>query len=298
MTSPASAKPLPIVSLGEVLWDVFPDETRFGGAPANFACHAATHGADVTMLSRVGIDALGDQAIAELESHGVKVGQIQRDFDLPTGTVSVRLNDQGVPSYTICEDVAWDHLEWTSEMQNMAGQVDAVYYGTLGQRSERSHQTIQKFVSATPGSALRVYDVNLRPPYCDEKIIKESLKLANILKLSDEELDFVADMMGIEGDMMTRLKTLREQQQLKLIALTRGSRGAILMTESDVSDFAGVSVKVVDTVGAGDSFTATMVTGLLRGEPLEAINEKACRVAAYVCSKKGATPPLPVDLAW
>ncbi len=287
-----------IVSLGEVLWDVFPDETRFGGAPANFACHAASHGAEVTMISRVGVDMLGDQALMELESHKVIVAQIQRDADLPTGTVLVKLNEKGVPSYTIGEPAAWDRLAWTSKMDELASDVDAVYYGTLGQRDDCSHQTIQKFVSATPDKAWRIYDVNLRSPYCDGRIILESLCLANVLKLSDEELDFVADLMGIEGDMTSKLKAILEQQQLRLIALTRGSQGAILIAENEISDFAGFATTVKDTVGAGDSFTATLVAGLLRGESLETINRKACQVAAYVCSQKGATPPLPVNLSW
>ncbi len=298
MTSPIAPESLRLVSLGEVLWDVFPDETRFGGAPANFACHAAAHGAAVTMLSRVGSDALGDRAIANLQSHGVEVKHLQRDTVLPTGRVLVQLDDQGVPSYDICENVAWDQLEWVASMQSMAGQVDAVYFGTLGQRSERSHQTIRQFVSAVSSSALRVFDVNLRVPYLNEEIIKESLSLANILKLSDEELYFVTAMVGIHGDVMTRLAALRERYELKLVALTRGAHGAVLMTENEVSDFPGITTAVKDTVGAGDSYTATLVTGLWRGESLEAINERACRVAAYVCSQKGATPPLPADLAW
>lgn len=287
-----------IFSLGEVLWDVFPDGSQFGGAPANFACNAAAHGAAVSMVSRVGRDVLGEQAIVALDSRGVCVDEIQRDAVLNTGTVSVRLNDRGVPAYTICEDVTWDHLEWLPAMREMADRVDAVYFGTLSQRSECAHQTIQQFVSRVPSTALRVYDINLRAPYNDERIIQASLQRANILKLSDEELDFVTEMAGIQGDTMTRLRALREQYQLRLIALTRGSQGAILMTENEVSDFGGVACDVIDTVGAGDSYTATLVTGILRGEPLAAINERACRVAAYVCSKKGATPPLPAHLAW
>lgn len=298
MTHTATAPSLHIASLGEVLWDVFPDGSRFGGAPANFACHAAAHGSVVTMLSRVGADALGDRAIAELESRNVDVKQIQRDAVKATGIVSVQLDDQGVPSYDICENVAWDYLEWGSSLETMARQVNAVYFGTLGQRSEHSHQTIRQFVSAVPPSALRVYDVNLREPYISESIIRTSLGLANILKLSDEELDSVTEIAGIQGDLMTRLIGLRERYGLKLVALTRGSAGAILITESGISDFPGVTTEVKDTVGAGDSYTATMVTGLLRGESLDAINQRACRVAAYVCSQKGATPSLPADLAW
>lgn len=298
MTPPTAPASLRLVSLGEVLWDVFPDETRFGGAPANFACHAAAHGAAVTMLSRVGVDSPGDRAIADLQSHGVTVDHVQRDPVLPTGTVLVHLDEEGVPRYDIRENAAWDHLEWTSAMPAMAGQVDAVYFGTLGQRSECAHETIREFVSAVPSSALRIYDVNLRAPYIKESLVEDSLRQANILKLSDEEFYFITAMAGIHGDVMTRLAALREHYGFKLVALTRGAHGAILMTNNGVSDFPGVRTVVKDTVGAGDSYTATLVTGLLRGESLETINERACRVAAYVCSQKGATPPLPAGLAW
>ncbi|MEY4484907.1 MAG: Ribokinase [Verrucomicrobiota bacterium] len=287
-----------IVSLGEVLWDVFPDETRFGGAPANFACHAAAHGAASTMISRVGTDVLGDQALAELQSHKVDVSHVQRDGSLPTGVVTVVLDHQGVPGYNIIENVAWDELEPTNAMETLAGQVNAVYFGTLGQRCECSRQTILQFLCMVPSSTLRVYDVNLRAPYLDEQIVRVSLQSANIVKLSDEELDFVTKITGIQGDVMTRLEALRERYQLKLIALTRGADGAILMTGNETSVLEGIPTEVKDTVGAGDSFTATMVTGFLRGEPLHAINEKASRVAAYVCSKMGAIPSLPAGLAW
>lgn len=295
---PIAPESLRMVSLGEVLWDVFPDETRFGGAPANFACHAASHGAAVTMVSRVGVDTLGDQAMAELQAHGVAVHHLQRDTVRFTGTVFVQLDDRGVPSYEIRENVAWDHLEWTSDMPDLAVQAHAVYFGTLGQRNECSRQTIRQFIAAVPSSALRVYDVNLRAPYFSEGLIKDSLSLANVLKLSDEELDLVTAMAGISGDVMTRLTALRERYGLKLVALTRGAQGALLLTENGISDFSGITTDVKDTVGAGDSYTATMVTGLLRGESLDAINERACRVAAFVCSQKGATPPLPAGLAW
>ncbi|CAN5790755.1 hypothetical protein BH11VER1_BH11VER1_23650 [soil metagenome] len=203
-----------------------------------------------------------------------------------------------MPRYDIRENVAWDHLEWTPDMQILTGQVDAVYFGTLGQRSACSQETIRQFVSAVPSSVLRVYDVNLRAPHINENIIKASLSLANIVKLSDEELDFVTAIAGVYGSVTTRLAALRELYSLQLVALTRGAHGAILMTESALSDFPGVSTEVKDTVGAGDSYTATMVTGLLCGASLDEINAQACGVAAYVCSQKGATPPLPPDLAW
>lgn len=294
-TTPESRR---VISLGEVLWDLFPDETRFGGAPANFACHATAHGAEVIMISRVGADALGDEAVLELQSRGVGTHYLQRDAVLPTGTVQVQLDDQGVPRYDIRESVAWDQLEWKPALQPLMEQVHAVYFGTLGQRNPCSRQTIQQFVATVPSSTLCVYDVNLRAPYVREDIVRSSLELANVLKLSDEELDFVTGLAGVHGDVTTRLAALRERYGLKLVALTRGSAGAFLMTENSFSDFPGVSTQVQDTVGAGDSFTATMVTGLLQGKSLDVINERACRVAAYVCSQKGATPSLPADLTW
>jgi fructokinase len=285
-----------IVALGEVLWDVFPDGPRFGGAPANFACHAAAFGADAAMVSCVGDDELGAGAVAALRERRVSTEHVERRLDYPTGTVQVALDDAGKPTFTIAEDVAWDHLRWAAALSPLAESADAVVFGTLGQRSAASRETIQRFLRATRPAALRIYDINIRPPFFSDEVILESLKLANMLKLNDDELPVVAAAAGLSGSDDAVMRQLVEKFELEAIALTRGAAGSLLLRGDQVSEQPGVAVEVVDTVGAGDSFTATLAIGLLRGMDLDTVNQTASRVAAYVCSQAGATPDMPADL--
>jgi fructokinase len=188
-----------VVSLGEVLWDVFPDGPRFGGAPANVACHAAAFGARSVMVSQVGSDQLGNQAIEALRERGVVTDYVSVSATHPTGTVVVELDAAGKPSFSIGENVAWDHLVWSEQLGQLAAQTDAVCFGTLGQRCESSRRVIEQFVSQTPRSALRILDVNLRPPFDADAPVETSLEKANILKLSDDELDRIATACVLSG---------------------------------------------------------------------------------------------------
>lgn len=296
-----------IVGLGEVLWDVFPDGPRFGGAPANFACLAAqlaaqltspyaTSDAKVEMVSSVGRDELGPPAIASLQAHGVGT-----DFVIPipepTGRVDVTLDTAGVASYVFAEDVAWDHLMWSPALGELAARTQAVCFGTLAQRTEISSATIQRFVNATPRDALRVFDINLRTPYWSEKVIRESLALANVLKLNDAELPILRAMLSLTGSQTEQLAQLNELYSLKLTALTRGADGSLLVAASgEISEQPSEPTKIIDTVGAGDAFTAALVVGLIRKMPLVKIHQWASRAAAFVCSQSGATPRLPEEL--
>jgi fructokinase len=282
-----------IAALGEVLWDVFPDGPRFGGAPANLACHAAALGADVFMVSQVGDDPLGRQAVEELRQHGVHTDHVARSPNRPTGTVQVDLDSSGKPAFTIRQNVAWDQLAWSDELNHLAARADAVCFGTLGQRNERSRDTIQRFVAATPPATYRILDVNLRPPFYDQPVIEQSLAAANVVKLSDDELPILASMLGIDPDEGPGLAELRDRYHLRLAALTRGDRGARLVDPDRTSDVQGVPTDVKDTVGAGDAYSAVLTLGLLNKEPLEEINRRACQLAAFVCSQAGATPQLP-----
>jgi len=284
-----------VVGLGEVLWDVFPDGPRFGGAPANYACHAASLGADSHMVSGVGRDDLGERALHALRRHGVETSAI-RQGRYPTGAVHIQLDDEGKASYEFLDNTAWDHLEWSQELEELAVRTDAVCFGTLGQRSRESQQTIRRFVNATSATCLRIFDINLRPPFHADDMILESLKIANILKLNDDELPIVATLCGLAGTEREIMQSLTQRFGLQLVALTRGAHGALLVHGEQVSDHPGVATSVIDTVGAGDSFTATLTLGLLAGLDLEAINDQACRVAAFVCSQAGATPQLPPEL--
>lgn len=280
-------------ALGEVLWDVFPDGPRFGGAPANAACHAAALGVDASIVSQVGDDELGEKAIAALRERGVDTACVGVIGEHPTGSVLVELDSAGKPRFTIGADAAWDFLAWSEKLGDLAAGSDAICFGTLGQRSEGSRHVIRRFIDATSPAALRILDVNLRPPFYDDAVIRRSLELANVLKLSDDESELVASACGISGSEAEVLSELSRRYELQLIALTRGENGATLIRAEERSDFEGVSVAVKDTVGAGDAFTASMTLGLLQNAPINEINQCACRVAAFVCSQNGATPPLP-----
>ena len=281
-----------IVGLGEILWDVFPDGPRFGGAPANFACHVAALGGNSQIVSAVGRDKLGEKALAELGNRHVGTRGVHRDEDRPTGIVTVSLDADGHASYEFAADTAWDALPWSGELARLAARTSAVCFGTLGQRSQPSRETIRRFVSATPSTALRIFDVNLRPPFVNDSVILESLALTNVLKLNDEELPAVAALCDLSGSEVEVLRELADRFALRAVALTRGPDGAVLVRDGQVSEHPGVAAEVVDTVGAGDAFTAALALGLLDGSDLEAINQHACQLAAFVCSQSGATPRL------
>jgi len=285
-----------IVGLGEVLWDVFPDGPRFGGAPANFCCSGKEVGGeafDVAMVSSVGTDLPGKKALQEFERRSVNVLHLA-SLDRPTGQVLVTLDSVGQASYQFLNDTAWDHLGWSDDLQTLAARTDAVCFGTLGQRSEISRRTIRQFVAATPAHCLRILDVNLRSPFWDSDVILDSVPLANVLKLNNDELPLVADLLSIPGDPLEQLTALRQKFSLRLVALTCGASGSILLNDKGaVSQLPGQSTIVVDTVGAGDAFTAAITIGLLLQMPLQEIHAWADRVAAFVCTQPGATPSFP-----
>ena len=282
-----------ILSLGEVLWDIFPDGERFGGSPANFACHAAIQGAEVTMVSAVGTDARGDEATRILTDYDIDVSLLQTISDAPTGTVSVELDDDGKPTFTIHSGSAWDRLAWNDELASRITIADAVYFGTLGQRSETSRATIHRAIEAASIAGIpRVLDINLRPPFFDSRMIRESIQFASILKLSDEELAEVCSACDIGNVSQTEvaLRDLLQFGSLDMVVLTRGEDGALLVTQDDSVTQNGVSTTVIDTVGAGDSFTAAFLIGELRGEPHDQNLQRSCEIAAATCAHSGAVP--------
>ncbi|WP_372895403.1 carbohydrate kinase [Stieleria sp.] len=287
-----------VVGIGEILWDVFPDGPRFGGAPANFSCSTSElsrGAAAVSMVSAVGEDDLGRKAIESLKQRGVDTSVLQVNQHA-TGKVDVQLDDDGKASYHFADDSAWDHLVWNNALGKVAAQCDAVCFGTLGQRSETSRRTINQFVQATPESALRILDVNLREPFYDDSVIQQSLALANVLKLNDDELPLLARINGLSGDDVDVMRQLAARHQLRYVALTRGADGAAIVSDNEVSDLPGIPTEVADTVGAGDAFTAAITLGLLGGQDIDTVNRNAIAVASYVCSQPGATMTFPDDL--
>jgi fructokinase len=281
--------------IGELLWDIFPDYKRLGGAPANFACHCNRLGAEAYPISCIGTDLLGSKIKSELKEMGVDDRFVMETNDYPTGTVDVVLV-AGQPTYQIHENVAWDNIPDLPLLREFAATLDAVCFGSLSQRSDESRKTILSFLSFLPKSSMKIFDVNLRQSFFSEEQIKESLELATILKLSDEELPVLAEYFGLSGYVDEQLKHLRKLFDLKLIAYTRGPDGSLLIGADDSDDFLGCEGLAVDSVGAGDSFTASLCMGLLRGWSLSKVNKFANEVATFVCSQHGATPMLPGHL--
>jgi len=285
-----------VIGLGEVLWDLLPAGPQLGGAPANFVCHAHTLGADARLISRIGHDEWGRKAIEALERLGVPTDGIEVDPVLPTGTVAVAVDQHGQPNFAIHEHVAWDAIRGEPAGRAAMADADAVCFGTLAQRSEPSRSTIRSLLALAPATALRILDVNLRQHYFSSRLVEESLTLANVLKVNDAELPRLAEMFGLKGDVRSQISALSARYDLRWVACTRGGHGSLLCSGGQWSDHPGIETQVVDTVGAGDSFTAAMTLGLLAGWDLDRVNERANQVAAYVCSCAGATPPLPSQL--
>jgi len=276
-----------IVGIGEILWDMLPTGKALGGAPANFAYHAGRLGEEGWAVSAIGDDPLGHEILDIVE--GKKLNNLIAVTDMPTGTVQVTLDDKGVPSYNIMEDVAWDNIPFTPEMESLARRADAVCFGSLVQRMG-SRDSVMKFLRATSPEALRVFDINLRQHYYSSEVIDASLKLSNILKINDEEIRIVADMFGLGADDTVACRSLAERYGLKLVILTKGAKGSEVITATESIPQEVGKVDVVDTVGAGDSFTAAFVVAYLRGTSLGEAQRLANERAAYVCSRKGAMP--------
>ena len=283
-----------IVPLGDGLWDLFADGPRFGGATANFACHASLMGGEVFMVSGVGKDERGEAALKIFRSKGVEIDLIQTLSSYPTGIVTVELDESGIPHFTIGEDSAWDHWEWNSNIEKKVRSADAVYFGTLGQRGKSPREGIRKALEiAKHTDILRVLDINLRPPFYDDALIRESISCCTVLKLSEEEFEPVCRACNLDSseDVEKTLAMLRIQYELDVVVMTQGAEGAVLLTEAEVVRQSGIPSRVVDTVGAGDSFTASLTIGLLQDrKDLVTILLNACKVASKACSHPGAIP--------
>ncbi|HEY4008681.1 MAG TPA: carbohydrate kinase [Acidobacteriaceae bacterium] len=288
-----------IVGLGELLWDMLPQGPQLGGAPSNFAVMAARLGNKGAIATRIGTDPLGREAMAYLKTTPVDTGYIQEDFSRVTGTVTVAL-EKGEPRFTIHEPVAWDFLELTPHWLALAEQADAVCFGTLAQRSPASRRTIESFLHETRPECLRIFDVNLRPPFFSAEIVERSLELATIFKLNADEMPQVLSLLefpeaaGTTPDfLLNGARQIIDQFPVKLVAITLGAQGSLLVTRNEVDRHAGYPVKVVDAVGAGDAFTAALTHYYLRGAPLSQLNAAGNRWGAWVASRAGAMPALP-----
>jgi fructokinase len=289
-----------ILGIGELLWDILPAGANLGGAPANFSVMAGRLGNHAAVLSRIGRDNLGREAIDWLDPMPVDTSCLQVDSAHETGRVTVGLAD-GVPAYTIHEPSAWDFLELTDEWVRMAERAHALCFGSLAQRSPQSRQTIQTLVAQASESCIRVFDVNLRTPFYSGEVIQESLELSTVFKMSDEELPKVLSLLGLPVDDGTHKDRLRmgaerlleEFPTLVLVAITRGGHGSVLVRRDEWDEHPGFPIHLVDQVGAGDAFTAAITHYLLHGADIAALNEAGNRWGAWVASQSGAMPPLP-----
>jgi len=288
-----------VAGIGEILWDVFGAEKHLGGAPANFACHANALGDCGVTVSRVGRDQLGAEILDSLARLGAVTDYIQIDRRLPTGTVLIQVDAAGQPDFTITPNVAWDNIRATERLLRLAGRVDAVCFGTLAQRSPTSRRTVRKFVAAAK-KALVVCDLNLRGELMSLTshdvdgvgLVADSIRMADVLKLNDDELRVLRSALGRPEDRHSFATWLIREFKLRMVCVTKGARGCVLYTARKRVVSRGIRVRVADTVGAGDAFTAAMVNRLLRRRPLREVAAFANRVGAYVASRPGATPPI------
>lgn len=285
-----------IVGLGEILWDMLPEGKQLGGAPANFAYHVGQFGLNGCAVSAIGNDSLGQEILEQLGRRRMNVCLERTAY--PTGCVDVTLDKDGVPQYEIKQNVAWDNIPWSAKIQEIAENTMVVCYGSLAQRNSVTRQTIHKFLDVMPLEAtLRVFDINLRQHFYTKDIISDSLKRCDVLKINDEELLSLREMFELpDVDVKSLCGTLLSMFGLKMLILTCGVNGSYVFASDTTSFIPTPKVEVVDTVGAGDSFTAAFCSAMLKGRSIEIAHKLAVDVSAFVCTQKGAMPELPASL--
>ena len=283
-----------VVGLGEVLWDVLPEGKKLGGAPANFAYHAGQFGLDTMAVSALGEDKLADETIQQIEDKHLPYALPRVPY--PTGTVQVELDNEGIPTYNIKENVAWDNIPFTEDIRSIAENCRAVCWGSLAQRNIVSRTSIYKFLEATPDDCLKIFDINLRQNFYTKEVIQESVKRCNILKINDEELVLIGRLFGNPGlDIENKCWLILGKYDLDMLVLTCGVNGSYVFSAGNMSYQETPKVTVADTVGAGDSFTGTFCAAILKGKSVEEAHKLAVEVSAYVCTQNGAMPQVPSE---
>jgi len=279
-----------ILSIGEVVWDIFPERSVLGGAPVNVAYHLRSLGVKVGVISRVGEDELGDRTIGAMVGLRLAVNGVQHG-DLPTGRVKVTVDDQNEPHFDIVSPAAWDNINLTEAEEFIAGRPYKLVFGSLAQRDERSRRTIK---ALWPKAEQRFYDVNLRPPHTPREIVEESLEAADLVKVNGDELLEICRWQNLSGNERKIIaRELMARYNIAVLVVTEGGDGAWLMDGDDYFQAPGVPIKVADTVGAGDAFFATLLAGQEKGLGWQECLNEATERGAYVASQTGATPPIP-----
>lgn len=285
-----------VASIGEVLWDLLPSGPQLGGAPANLACHVCALGGDAALISRVGDDTLGRRAREHLGNRGVRLDGLETDASAPTGTVEVELDATGQPRFTILENVAWDQIACSPIALDLVSAADAVCFGTLVQRTPAARAALHRLLDASVAARLILCDINLRDPYHSPEVIEASLRAATALKLNETELPALAAQFHLAGGLEDCAEALAQRFTLDTVILTLGASGSRVWCDGVWTREPGRTVSVIDTVGAGDSFTAAFLMGRLLGWSVPASVRLATDIAAYVCTQSGATPELPNPL--
>lgn len=282
-----------MVGIGELLWDVFQEEKKLGGAPANFAHHVSQLGHRGVVVSGVGTDEQGEALLLALQDKGVD-SVINRVEQYPTGEVIVSTDQYGGPRYTISADTAWDNIKLDERHEKLATMVDVVYFGTLAMRNQASASAIEKFEGMLGSTCIRLFDLNMRQEFYSKSIVEKLLEKATVVKLNEEELITLAHFFHLFGSETTMLEQLETSFNLDLIMLTKGAEGSRLFSSRyGDSIIHGIPIEVIDSVGAGDSFAAAVAVGLCQRMDLQDTHLFAKRVATYVCQQRGATPQLP-----
>jgi len=277
-----------MIGLGEVLWEKGPESKRFGGGPATFAYYATLLGNRGIVASKVGADELGTEMVENFKKLGVEADFVQTDELAPTGTITVEPDPKGEVTYTINEEVAWDYFDWDDKWETLASQASLICFNSLSQRGPQSYHAIRRFLRAASRDCVRIFDVHLRDSYyCVEKL-NESMLMADVVKLSESQLPQIFRVLGLKtGNLRACAKLLQENYGLKMLVLTRGQRGCMLVNENQVVEHPGFKIKQVDEMGAGDAFAAVIGHHFLRGTPLDKMAEAANRLAAFVASRQG-----------
>jgi fructokinase len=275
-----------IICFGEVLWDTFDDGKKAGGAPMNVAMHLMQQGINVSFASRVGEDPSGDELVEFLKLNNLFSELIQRDTQLPTCEVTVELDENQHASYIIPEPVSWDNILADNSLIQNAEHASAIVFGSLACRGEVTRETLQALLDVT--KALKIFDVNLRAPHYQLSTVETLAAKADVIKMNEDEAGLLIG--GSDNHLKDKIIEFQKKYHSQTICVTRGEHGAIIWHDNEFYEHPGFKINVVDTVGAGDSFLATLIAGLIEQKPLQHVLEKACYVGAFVASQRGANP--------
>ena len=274
------------VCFGEVLWDVFPSDKKIGGAPLNVALRLQSLGINTDIISKVGKDINGAILVDYIQENRVSTGCIQKDNSLQTGKVTVLLDQDGSATYEIDHPVAWDKIELTNTLQDLVSNADVFVFGSLSCRDKVSRSTLYQLVKT---SKFNVFDVNLRAPYYTNDILLHLMNVSDFIKFNDEEIIEISGFNNLKYSSLEEyIKAISKFTKTNKICVTRGAEGAILYLNDTFYYNKGIKVNVVDTVGAGDSFLAALISKLLKKEDPQMALDFACAIGSIVAGKEGA----------